>query len=133
LDKNVFSLFLLNAFFDSNGERLNTKHEYKIEIHHQIKIQFEHQGFWSITAYGEDQLLMENDAYQYLVRSEDFTEKSLPESIFLSSKQCEATHFIPLSNIEQDFTLALRCYRPEDIMKNYDSCKELELPEIVRL
>jgi hypothetical protein len=122
-----------NAFYDSNGEELNTKYDYRIEIEKQIDVLFEQKGFWSITAYGANQLLMENEAYQYVVRSEDVEHADLPLTIYLSSNKSSAKLYIPLSKKEQKFSLALRCYRPDDKMKKHDSCKELELPKIVRI
>jgi hypothetical protein len=123
-----------NAFTDSEGNDLNTAYTYKILIITEIPVRKDEHGFWSITAYGADQFLMKTIENIYLVRDEDVLDKQYPISIVLSATPpIDGCLYIPLTSKKQKFTLALRCYRPSDSMKAYETCKQLQLPTINRI
>lgn len=123
-----------NVFTDSSGEPLNTKNKYKIIVNSEIPINYKNHGFWSITVYGEDKFLMKNDAKKYMVRHTDFMDHNYPLNILISKKnEFKNDEFIPLTKKDQKFSMALRCYRPLNSMKNEKECLEIELPKIIRL
>jgi hypothetical protein len=124
-----------NVFTDSEGRELSTKHSYEVILQNPIPINYENKGFWSITAYGQDQFLMESELDKYMIRSSDPTKEYFPLKLILSSdlSHSKSESFIPLSNKTQKFTMALRCYRPLSEMQEYDTCQSIELPKINRI
>jgi hypothetical protein len=123
-----------NAFTDSEGNILRTDKEYEIVITEDLPIAYDQLGFWSITAYGDDQFLMKTETGPYLIRDSDIYHLKFPRRIRLS-KRTDKCQFpcIALSSDKQKFTLALRCYRPKDLMKSYKTCSNLILPKIIAI
>lgn len=123
-----------NVFTDSDGNVLSTNYNYEVIITNPLPINYENHGFWSITAYGEDQYLMHTSFRKYMVRHNDFEKESYPLKIMLGTHNVKNyPFFIPLSTEKQKFILALRCYRPSNEMLNYTTCVHIHLPEIRRI
>lgn len=123
-----------NAFTDSNGDDLETNSEYEIVINSEIPVDYQNFGFWSITIYGEDKFLFENPEKKYLIRDIDVANQSYPIKVTLSKKEgLSSVSSIPLSLKKQKFSIALRCYRPVDNMKQESSCLQINLPQIIKI
>jgi hypothetical protein len=123
-----------NAFTDSDGKKLNTKYNYEIYISSPLPVDYDNKGFWSCTVYGQDQYLMKNAYNKFMVRHDEFNKQEWPLRISMRKQFIDnERQGIPLSEQNQTFTMALRCYRPLDVMKQELTCKNIDLPQIIRI
>ncbi|MEM3896954.1 MAG: DUF1214 domain-containing protein [Archaeoglobaceae archaeon] len=84
--------------------------------------------WWSITVYGEDNFLIDNEHKIYSVTSANVVKRGDSWEIHISREQ-KGENWIPLRG-EGKFYLTLRLYNPESIV--YERLKEIELPKIIR-
>ena len=115
---------------DGEGIPLDSKNDYEIIIENEIPV----DAFWSITVYGADDYLIENEFDKYGVSS--FQELKYKEDgtlrILLSEQAPDdKTNWIPLPAESQPFTVILRCYKPKTIMQN--ELEKVDLPLIKKL
>jgi len=122
-----------NAFTDNNGDDLHSSHNYQIVFTEQPQVKFDEKGFWSITVYGNDKFLIPNEDHKYVIHSDKKFELDSNNqfSIYLAKTKPEENEFwLPLAENEEKFTLAYRCYKAEDEMKN--KALTIELPQIIK-
>ncbi len=125
-----------NAFTDPDGNPLISKFSYVIELKADLPIDFENQGFWSITIYGHDKFLVENTRKKYMFRysADDKMNFSFPIVINLKQSGGDNSEFsIPLPIKNEKFSIALRCYRPLQIMQNQITCSTIQMPSITKI
>jgi hypothetical protein len=123
-----------NAFIDSDRNELNTVYEYCVLIDSPIPINHDSKGFWSITVYGSDQYLMENQINRYMFRNYDFKNIKFPIKIYLTNScKNDFLFWIPLTTKKEMFSIVLRCYRPVEGMKYKKSAAQIQLPKIIRI
>lgn len=123
-----------NAFVDDKNNDLRSENEYQIVFSSEPLVRYKDKGFWSITVYGNNKFLIPNPYNKYMVRSGVNTGLSEDSkfSIFLSrNKPADTANWIPLSETDENFTIAFRCYVPEnDMMTN---AKNIKLPSITKV
>lgn len=125
-----------NAFTDSDGNELNSAYHYQVIFEQNLPIAYDNHGFWSITVYGEDKYLVENPQKKYMIRYAANIEETIQFPLIIELSRLSAKPnpmTIPLPTRVEKFSVALRCYRPLDSMKNQSSCSTLSLPLIKRL
>lgn len=101
---------------DDKGEELNGKNKYVIHFEKDALPPTEEQGFWSITAYGEDKALIDNPIDKYLINDRSdyiynadgsldiFVQKEAPNNPELE------VNWLPVDN--EVFHLYMRVYLP---------------------
>lgn len=106
---------------DSDGEELNGKNTYMIHFNSLPKVM--DKGFWSITAYGNDDFLIPNekDIYNVNDRSNYTLNDDGTLDVVLSVSDLNDGHFwIPVCN--DKFHLFLRIYLPDvEALKNWEA------------
>ncbi|MEE4116717.1 MAG: DUF1214 domain-containing protein [Marinilabiliaceae bacterium] len=125
-----------NAFTDSDGDQLNSAYNYDIILTDDIKVDYENFGFWSITVYGKDKYLVNNPFNKYMFRSCNslVIDSKRKLCINLRADYTKNEKFmIPLPREEENFSLALRCYRPLDSMKVKRGAEMMKLPVIIKI
>ena len=123
-----------NAFVDDEENDLRSENEYRIIFSSEPLVRYNDKGFWSITVYGNDKFLIPNPFYKYMLRrgensgfNEDFR-----FSILLSrNKPADPENWIPLQVKDEKFTIAFRCYIPDNEMKT--NSRNIKLPSIVKV
>ncbi len=120
----------LSARKDSEGQRLNSANEYKIILDEAIPV----DAFWSITLYGGDDYLIKTDYNKYGVSSFQNLETRGDGRIVLTlskNKPENDANWIPLPKDDQDLTLTLRCYNPQEKMLN--DLNNVKLPVVKKV
>ena len=111
---------------DADGKVLHSGEDYVIKGNKsQLK-----SRYWSITLYGEDHMLVANEAdrFSYNMTNTDFDENGNFEIHISSDKK--TPNWLP-SGEEESFLLLLRMYHPHASV--YENVEEIELPKIVKL
>jgi hypothetical protein len=123
-----------NAFVDDDGKDLRSENEYNIIFRSQPSVRYNERGFWSITIYGNDKFLVPNPYNKYMVRYDEIIKQGegLQFSIFLSRNKPEnLVNWIPLPEKDEKFSIAFRCYVPDDEMKT--NAGNIKLPLIIKV
>lgn len=97
---------------DSTGAVLTGKKTYTLHI--EAEPPTKEKGFWSVTAYGEDNFLIENAIDRYCVNDRSGLHRNPDGSIdIILSKEApeDTTNWLPVG--EGDFHLFLRIYKPD--------------------
>lgn len=117
---------------DSNGNVLNGNYNYVIHFNANTLPKTKEQGFWSITAYNnDDNLLIPNEINRYCINDRtDFTyneDGSLDIYVQQEAPKGEnANNWIPVGS--EDFHLYMRIYKPDSsIIEN-----QWKYPEIIK-
>ena len=101
---------------DDTGMVLNGINRYVMHIEAGEMPPFKEKGFWSITAYGDDDFLIENPIDRYAVSDRTAFEKNEDGSvdIYIQKDEPEGhiTNWLPVTG--DVFHLFLRIYRPDD-------------------
>lgn len=123
-----------NAFTDNDGKNLHSENEYEIVFYSDPLVNYDCKGFWSITIYGKDKFLVPNPDYKYMIRSDQKLELKNGQkfSVFLSRKKpADPKNWLPLPQKDENFTIAFRCYIPEEEMKN--NARTIRMPYILKI
>ena len=99
---------------DSTGAVLTGKKTYTLHI--EAEPPTKEKGFWSVTAYGEDDFLIDNAIDRYCVNDRSGLHRNPDGSIdIILSKEApeDTTNWLPVG--EGDFHLFLRIYKPDTI------------------
>lgn len=104
------------AYQDSDGETLSGSNSYTIHFDKDALPPTEANGFWSITAYGSDNLLIDNTLSRYCIndRSGFVLNEDGSMDILVQSNPPEAaqqSNWLPVSS--DDFHLFMRIYLPQ--------------------
>ena len=97
---------------DSTGAVLTGKKTYTLHI--EAEPPTKEKGFWSVTAYGEDDFLIDNAIDRYCVNDRSGLHRNPDGSIdIILSKEApeDTTNWLPVG--EGDFHLFLRIYKPD--------------------
>ena len=97
---------------DSTGAVLTGKKTYTLHI--EAEPPTKEKGFWSVTAYGEDNFLIDNAIDRYCVNDRSGLHRNPDGSIdIILSKEApeDTTNWLPVG--EGDFHLFLRIYKPD--------------------
>lgn len=97
---------------DSTGAVLTSKKTYTLHI--EAEPPTKEKGFWSVTAYGEDDFLIDNAIDRYCVNDRSGLHRNPDGSIdIILSKEApeDTTNWLPVG--EGDFHLFLRIYKPD--------------------
>ena len=97
---------------DSTGAVLTGKKTYTLHI--EAEPPTKEKGFWSVTAYGEDDFLIDNAIDRYCVNDRSGLHRNPDGSIDINlSKEApeDTTNWLPVG--EGDFHLFLRIYKPD--------------------
>lgn len=97
---------------DSTGAVLTSKKTYTLHI--EAEPPTKEKGFWSVTAYGEDNFLIDNAIDRYCVNDRSGLHRNPDGSIdIILSKEApeDTTNWLPVG--EGDFHLFLRIYKPD--------------------
>ena len=97
---------------DSTGAVLTGKKTYTLHI--EAEPPTKEKGFWSVTAYGEDNFLIDNAIDRYCVNDRSGLHRNPDGSIdIILSKEApeDTTNWLPVG--ERDFHLFLRIYKPD--------------------
>ena len=97
---------------DSTGAVLTGKKTYTLHI--EAEPPTKEKGFWSVTAYGEDDFLIDNAIDRYCVNDRSGLHRNPDGSIdIILSKEApeDTTNWLPIG--EGDFHLFLRIYKPD--------------------
>ena len=97
---------------DSTGAVLTGKKTYTLHI--EAEPPTKEKGFWSVTAYGEDDFLIDNAIDRYCVNDRSGLHRNPDGSIdIILSKEApeDTTNWLPVG--ERDFHLFLRIYKPD--------------------
>ena len=97
---------------DSTGAVLTGKKTYTLHI--EAEPPTKEKGFWSVTAYGEDDFLIDNAIDRYCVNDRSGLHRNPDGSIdIILSKEApeDTTNWLPVG--EGDFDLFLRIYKPD--------------------
>ena len=101
---------------DDTGAALNGRNRYVMHIEAGEMPPVKEKGFWSVTAYGDDDFLIENPIERYAVSDRTAFEKNEDGSvdIYIQKDEPEGhkANWLPVSG--EGFHLFLRVYRPED-------------------
>ncbi len=101
---------------DDTGAALNGRNRYVMHIEAGEMPPFKEKGFWSITAYGDDDFLIDNPINRYSVSNRTALEKNEDRSVDIYIQKDEPekhrANWLPVS--EEGFHLFLRIYRPDD-------------------
>jgi len=123
-----------NAYVDTDGNQLHSKYDYYIKFTSQPLVKYNEKGFWSTTIYGNDKFLVPNSGKKYIIRSDNgiISNESSELSIYLSRRNPENhSNWLPLPEMDENFSIALRCYIPEnEIILNAETNV---LPSIIRM
>ena len=119
------------ANVDSEGLHLNGNHHYRLHISPDNWPETKAYGFWSVTLYGEDNFLYDNDLNRYNITDRDNWQLNADGSLDIYiSHEPDTEHpnnWLPAP--DDDFHLIFRIYNPIDrIAKN-----EWTMPIITRL
>ena len=101
---------------DDTGASLNGRNRYVMHIEPGQMPPCKEKGFWSITAYSDDDFLIGNPIDRYAVSDRTALEKNEDGSVDLYLQKDEPkehrSNWLPVS--EEGFHLFLRIYRPEE-------------------
>jgi len=125
-----------NAFTDSDGNDLDSRNEYQILFNNDLPIDYINKGFWSITIYGEDKFLVVNPQKKYMIRYSGDNEGALKFPLVLNLSRLGSMiseNSIPLPPRFEKFSVALRCYRPLNIMKEQSTSLSISMPLIKKI
>ena len=105
------------AYQDSDGETLSGSNAYTIHFDKDALPPTEPNGFWSITAYGSDNLLIDNPLNRYCIndRSGFVLNEDGSLDILVQSSPPDVTrqsNWLPVGN--EDFHLFMRIYLPRE-------------------
>ena len=105
---------------DAEGNRLNGKNKYVLHIDADKLPPVEESGFWSITAYDENNFLIDNEIDRYCIndRSDVVFNEDGSLDIYIQAEKPEENISNWLPVCEEDFHLVLRVYLPTDEVKN---------------
>ncbi|MBE0654096.1 MAG: DUF1214 domain-containing protein [Bacteroidales bacterium] len=123
-----------NAFADDDGRELWSGNSYCLVFSEKPKVRYKDKGFWSITVYGNDKFLVPNQSKKYMIRSGSLAGliSDTGLSIILSRNEPSGpAPWIPLPQADENFTIAFRCYIPEEEMKT--NPQSTRLPSIRKL
>lgn len=123
-----------NAFTDDMGNELRSEYEYRIVFRSKPPVRYKDKGFWSITVYGKDKFLVPNPHKKYMIRSDERfgLDGDAMFSILLSRNEPdELDSWIPLPKTNENFSIAFRCYVPDQDMKV--NVRYISLPSIIRI
>ena len=106
----------MKSGFDDAGNVLNGKNNYIMHIEAGQMPPVKDKGFWSITAYGDDDFLIDNPIDRYSVSDRTPFEKNSDGSVDIyiqkDKPQGHEANWLPV--LGEGFHLFLRVYRPED-------------------
>ena len=98
------------------GAALSGRNRYVMHIDAGKMPPFKEKGFWSITAYNDDDFLIDNPIDRYSVSNRTPFEKNEDGSVDIYIQRDEPeghiSNWLPVS--DEGFHLFLRIYRPED-------------------
>lgn len=101
---------------DDTGAALNGRNRYVMHIGAGKMPPFKEKGFWSVTAYNDDDFLIENPIDRYSIGNRTPFEKDEDGSVDIYIQQDEPeghlSNWLPVAG--DGFHLFLRIYRPED-------------------
>lgn len=101
---------------DDTGAALSGRNRYVMHIDAGKMPPFKEKGFWSITAYNDDDFLIDNPIDRYSVSNRTPFEKNEDGSVDIYIQRDEPeghiSNWLPVS--DEGFHLFLRIYRPED-------------------
>ncbi|MCU0461853.1 MAG: DUF1214 domain-containing protein [Bacteroidales bacterium] len=123
-----------NASVDNDGNDLRSENEYNIIFRSKPSVKYNEKGFWSITIYGNDKFLVPNPYNKYMLRHDENSKpgEDFQYSIFLSGNKPEnPANWIPLPEDDERFSIAFRCYVPDDEMKT--NAINNKLPSIIKV
>lgn len=105
----------MKAGFDDAGEPLDGKNNYVLHFAPDALPPVGEKGFWSVTAYGDDDFLIDNPIDRYSVSDRMDFQRNADGSLDLYLQKDEpaggAANWLPVSG--EGFHLFLRVYRPE--------------------
>jgi hypothetical protein len=123
-----------NAFTDDDGQELRAEHDYRIVFRSKPPVRYQDKGFWSITVYGSDKFLVPNPDKKYMIHSDtDFElgEDSQFAILLARNNTVHDTNWLPLPEAGGKFSIAFRCYVPEQVMKT--NIMHVDMPSIIRI
>ena len=110
----------MKAGFDDAGEALNGKNNYVLHFEPGSLPPVMENGFWSVTAYGDDDFLIDNPLDRYAVNDRSDFELNEDGSldILLQAEQPEGNvnNWLPVK--EEGFHLFMRIYLPEESVQD---------------
>ena len=119
------------ANVDANGQHLNGNHRYRLHITSDNWPETKPYGFWSVTLYGEDNFLYDNEQNRYNITDRDNWKRNDDGSLDIYvSHEPDTDHpdnWLPAP--ADDFHLIFRIYNPVDRIAH----NEWTMPVITRL
>ena len=106
----------MKAGYDDAGEPLSAENSYILHFEPDALPPVEENGFWSITAYGDDDFLIDNPLNRYAINDRSAYELNADGSldILLQSEQPESHEGNWLPTGENGFHLFMRIYLPKE-------------------
>lgn len=110
------------ATHDSDGCILNAENSYVLHFEKDALPPTREKGFWSITAYGEDNFLIDNELDRYCINDRSindvtFNSDGSLDILLQSSRPSEnVNNWLPIGN--EGFHLYMRIYLPQDSALN---------------
>ncbi len=116
----VDAAIYMKSGFDDAGEALNAKNAYVLHFEKDALPPVKENGFWSITAYGDDDFLIDNPLNRYAITDRsDFTKNpdgSVDLLLQTEEPKENPQNWLPVG--EGGFHLFMRIYLPQDSVQN---------------
>ena len=110
----------LKAEEDDSGEKLNAKNKYLLHFMSNSLPPVGEHGFWSVTAYGDDDFLISNPLDRYAISNRSSFKLNEDNSLDLILQTEEPNenkeNWLPVGS--DGFHLFLRIYRPDNSVLN---------------
>ncbi len=110
----------MKAGFDDAGEALDGKNRYVLHFAPDALPPVGEKGFWSVTAYGDDDFLIDNPIDRYSISDRTDCVRNADGSLDLylqkDAPEGKTANWLPISG--EGFHLFLRVYRPEPSVLN---------------
>lgn len=110
----------MKADHDETGDALNGKNSYIMHFEPGELPPVQEHGFWSVTAYGDDNFLIDNPLDRYTINDRsgfDLNENGSVDILLQAQKPAErANNWLPVKR--EGFHLFLRVYLPTDAVQN---------------
>jgi hypothetical protein len=123
-----------NAFQDDAGEDLHSGKNYQILFSGPPDVRYDLKGFWSLTVYGYDKFLVPNEEQKYSLGNEhpfEVNEKGAFIIHLSRNRPLKDADWLPLPQVDEKFSVALRCYIPGEQMKK--GTQQINMPIIKQI
>ncbi len=118
LGAGSLDLAIYTELSDLNGEKLSSENSYVIHFEKEELPPVKAYGFWSITAYGKDGYIMDNELSRYIINDESDVKYNSDGSLDILVQKSEPldktmkNNWLPVN--DEEFTLMMRVYLPEE-------------------